>query len=297
MRRLVPILIVSLPALAHEPVNRTASDAWRWATAIALTLVCVLYLAGLRHVWRRSIHPLQATAFFAGVAAAVVALLSPLDRWSDVLFSAHMAQHEVLMLVSAPLMVWGRPFIVTLWALPAATRERIGYACRRRLVLKLWDRLTGPLTVLLMHAFVLWIWHVPALFEAALRNESIHAVQHLGFFLTAALFWWSLLHGRYGRIGYGAGVFYVFATAMHTEILGALLTFGGRTWYPTHAARTAASGMNAVDDQHLAGVLMWVPFGAVFLVVGLALLAAWLGEAERRVGYTSAARAARESRG
>jgi cytochrome c oxidase assembly factor CtaG len=102
------------------------------------------------------------------------------------------------------------------------------------------------------------------------------------------------MHGRYGRVGYGIGVVYVFATAMHTEILGALLTFGSRTWYPTHAARSAAHGIHPVADQQLAGVVMWIPFGVVFVLIALALFAAWLGEAEKRVAYTSAERASRE---
>jgi putative membrane protein len=135
------------------------------------------------------------------------------------------------------------------------------------------------------------MWHVPALFEAALHDETVHVVQHLGFFLTAALFWWALIHGRYGRAGYGIGVAYVFATAMHTQILGALLTFGNRIWYPTHAARTGAA---ALDDQQLAGIVMWIPFGVIFVLIALALFAAWLGEAERRVAFTSAERLRRE---
>jgi putative membrane protein len=221
-------------------------------------------------------------------------LLSSLDRWSDILFSAHMTQHEILMLVTAPLMVLGRPFIVTLWALPPHRRNAIAAAMRTPAIATMWERLTGPFTVLVLHAIVLWVWHVPALFESALHHESIHVVQHLGFFLTAALFFWALLQGRYGRLGYGVGVLYVFATAMHSQLLGALLTFGSRSWYPTHAMRTAAAHVNPVDDQQLAGIVMWIPFGAVFLFVGLALFAAWLGEAERRVAFTSSERIVRE---
>lgn len=262
-------------------------------TAVTLAIVALRYALGLPRVWRKSIRAWQAVAFFAGCASVWASLLSRIDAWSDVFFSAHMGQHEILMLVSAPLMVLGRPFLVTLHALPAPARAAIANGVR--LSAKTWERLTGPLTVLLLHAIVLWAWHVPVAFEAALHHDALHAVQHLMFFLTAALFWWALIHGRYGRAGYGIGVLYVFATAMHTQLLGALLTFGHRTWYPTHAMRTAASGVNPVDDQQLAGVVMWIPFGVVFLLSGLALFAAWLGEAERRVAFTSAARAARKS--
>lgn len=266
---------------------------WNAITAATLVVVAALYIVGLLRLWRteagtHTIRRWQAAAFLAGCASVAVSLLSRLDRWSDILFSAHMGQHEILMLVSAPLMVLGRPFIVTLWALPQGARTRIATLLKRAATP--WERMTGPLTVLVLHAVVLWVWHIPALFESALHSEPLHVFQHLGFFLTAALFWWALIHGRYGRLGYGIAVLYVFATAMHTQILGALLTFGSRIWYPTHAARTAAAHVNPIDDQQLAGIVMWIPFGVVFLLIGLALFAAWLGEAERRVAFTTSER-------
>jgi putative membrane protein len=273
--------------------------AWNVVTAVCVGSVAILYVIGVLRLYRtaggpQTIRPWQVAAFLLGCASVGVALLSRLDRWSDVLFSVHMVQHELLMLVSAPLMVLGRPFIATLWALPRGARGAFARVTRQRAVTAAWERISGPLTVLVLHAIVLWAWHVPVLFEAALHDESIHAFQHLGFFLTAALFWWALVHGRYGRIGYGVAVLYVFATAMHTQILGALLTFGSRSWYPTHAARTAAVHINPIDDQQLAGVMMWIPFGAAFLLIALALFAAWLGEAERRVAFTSSERIVRE---
>ena len=289
-------LLLSAPtAIAHEGSPHVAINPWDAATAALLLVVGATYAIGLTRLWRNSagkqtIKPWQAAAFLAGWSSAGVALLSPLDRLSDVLFSAHMAQHEILMLISAPLVVAGRAFIAMLWGLPAVARERTGVAIRTPWLGRIWDRLTGPLTVLVLHALVLWIWHVPVMFEAALHSEGVHVIQHLGFFATAALFWWALIHGRYGRLGYGVAVLYVFATAMHTQILVALLTFGTRIWYPTHAARTTAAGINAVDDQQLAGVVMWIPFGVVFLLIGLALFAAWLGEAERRIALTESSR-------
>ncbi|HUR83606.1 MAG TPA: cytochrome c oxidase assembly protein [Thermoanaerobaculia bacterium] len=269
--------------LAHDGVIH-AAQIWNALTAVSLFAIIAIYVIGVRKVWRtnggrHTIRRWQAAAFVIGWASAGLALLGPLDRWSDVLFSAHMAQHEILMLIAAPLMVLGRGNLALMWAVRGTAR-----------FVRLLDVVSGPVTVLVLHAVVLWMWHVPALFEAALHDETIHVVQHLGFFITAALFWYALIHGRYGRLGYGVGVLYVFFTAMHTQILGALLTFGTRTWYPTHAARTAAAGLSAIDDQQLAGVVMWIPFGVVFLFVALALFAAWLGEAERRMAITEAGR-------
>ena len=277
----------------------TADAFWDAATALTLIAMAVLYVRGLAVLWRsgaghQTVRRWQAAAFAAGWLSVVAALLSPIDTWSDILFSAHMTQHEILMLVTAPLMVIGRPFVVMLWALSATRRAQIGRGIRRPALLSMWSAVTGPFAVLVLHAVVLWIWHIPALFEAALANETIHVFQHLTFFATAALFWWALIHGRYGRVGYGVGVIYVFATAMHTQILGALLTFGRHAWYPTHAART---GAQALEDQQLAGVVMWVPFGAVFVLIALALFAAWLGELERRAAFTTADRLTRTRQG
>jgi putative membrane protein len=150
--------------------------------------------------------------------------------------------------------------------------------------------MTGPLTVWILHGAALWIWHLPPLYQAAVENEGIHTWMHVSFFFTAALFWWALVHGRYGRLGYGLGVVFVFTTGLHATLLGALLTVAPSPWYPLYASRAPAAGVDALDDQQLAGLLMWVPFGIVFVVVGLALFAAWLGEAERRVFTTRAGR-------
>lgn len=263
-----------------------SADVWNLVTAVSLLVLANLYGFGawrLRRRNRRVIPRWRAFLFFAGIGATAVSLLSALDRSSDALFSAHMVQHEILMLVSAPLMVLGRPFIALLWALGSAQRRRVAHLFRRESLVALWQRLSGPFTVLVLHAVVLWGWHVPRMFELALHHEGVHVIQHLMFFGTAALFWWSLVHGRYGKVGYGIAVLYVFATALHSEVLGALLTFDSRALYATHAARTAARGLDPVADQQFAGVLMWIPFGIIFVLVGLALFAAWLGEAERRV--------------
>jgi putative membrane protein len=116
-------------------------------------------------------------------------------------------------------------------------------------------------------------------------------VQHASFFVTAALFWWAILRGRYGRLGYGLAVGFVFATAMHTSILGALITVAGTLWYPIYAARGAPWQLDAMEDQTLAGLVMWIPAGLLLTFVALALFAAWLGEAGRRVRLAERRRA------
>jgi putative membrane protein len=141
-------------------------------------------------------------------------------------------------------------------------------------------------TALLLHAFTRWIWHAPVLFEAAMRSAPVHALQHTMFFWSAALFWYALIHGRYGRMGYGVATAFVWLTGMHTGVLAALITFASRPWYPLYAERGAPFDVRVLDDQQLAGLIMWVPSGAMLLLIGLALFAAWLGESERRVALT-----------
>jgi putative membrane protein len=258
-----------------------------------VTVVLILasaagYGLGVRAAWRHGgpgagFTPWHVAAFCGGLLALAIALVSPLAWLSEVLFSAHMTQHEILMLVAAPLLVFGRPLLAMLWAVPARRRAGVARACRRPAVVSAWRWLTTPLTVFLLHGIALWIWHVPALFESALHSGTVHAAQHLSFVVTAALFWWGMVHGRYGRAGYGVGVLYVFLTALHSTLLGALLTIAPSTWYRSYEASAVQRRIDSLADQQLAGLVMWVPSGVIFIVIGLALAAAWLGESERRV--------------
>ncbi|MFN2633216.1 MAG: cytochrome c oxidase assembly protein [Thermoanaerobaculia bacterium] len=150
-----------------------------------------------------------------------------------------------------------------------------------------WTAVTRPLPAFLLQSLTLWIWHLPALYQASLRSDFAHALQHGSFFAASTVFWWALLQGRFGRQGYGAAAIAVFATTLEGGVLGALITFARSLWYPIYEARTAAWGLSPLEDQQLAGILMWVPAGLLLVGFGLALFAAWLGEAERRVALGS----------
>jgi cytochrome c oxidase assembly factor CtaG len=284
-------------------------EAARWWTVDPLTIAIVavpsaIYARGLWALRRRprargapleaghGIRRWEAVCFFLGQLSLALALLSPLDRLSDILFSAHMTQHEIIMLVAPPLLLLGRPWIALLWALPAAPRARVANVLRDRSVRATWHLASGPLFAVVVHALAVWLWHVPSLYEAALNSEWVHAVQHASFFVTAALFWWAMLRGRYGRLGYGLAVAFVFATAMHTSILGALITMARHVWYPIHVARASTWQIDALDDQTMAGLLMWIPAGVLMALIAIGLFAAWLGEAGRRVAVAERRREA-----
>jgi len=239
---------------------------------------------------RRSPRTWEAICFAGGWLGLFVALVSPLHAWGSVLFSAHMTQHEVLMLVAAPLLVLGRPLVVFLWAFPVNWSRRIGNIGKIAVVNRTWRWLTIPLVAWLTHAIALWTWHVPVLFDAVLHNEWIHTLQHLSFLLSALLFWWALIHGPQGAMGYGAALLYLFTTSIHSGALGALLTVAGSVWYPSYIGLTSSWGLTPLEDQQLGGLIMWIPAGLVYVIAGLALFAGWLREADVRAAKRERAR-------
>ncbi len=235
----------------------------------------------------------ERSAFWVGWAVLVVAVTPPMDALVVQRFSAHMAQHELMLLLGAPLVVAGRPLPVWLHALPLRRRHALVRAARRSGLAAGWRAATNPPVAWLLHGLVVWGWHAPALYAAAVQSESIHFVQHAMFIGTSVLFWWGLLHGRYGRAGYGAAVVYVFTTAVHTGALGAVLTFAPGIVYAVYSAPAAAHGIDALRDQQVAGLLMWIPAGLVFTLFGVALLAAWIGASGRSLADRPRTAAAR----
>jgi cytochrome c oxidase assembly factor CtaG len=274
-------------ALLHPTSELEVGWTWDPLPLAVIAAASTFYALGVTRLWRsagvgQGIRRWQAASFGLALLTLGLALLSPLDGWSDRLFSAHMTQHELLMVVAAPLGVLGRPLLAYAWALPRSRRAALLGWVRAPAPRFVWQFLSAPLFVLVLHALVRWLWHIPYFFESAMRHEALHAVQHLSFFASAALFWWALVHGRYGKVGYGLAVLFVFATALHTSVLGALLSVAPRLAYGIYESRARAAGWSPLEDQELAGLIMWVPSGVLLSLTGLSLFAAWLGEAERR---------------
>ena len=271
---------VALPAAAHEGLPLEPHDLWTaWEfdplIVAGLAVAAFLYARGDRP--GRGIRRWERVCFWSGWVTLAIALISPLHPLGEALFSAHMAQHEIMMTLSAPLLVLGRPLVPSLWALPQTWRAPLGRAFINRWWNRVWLRISSPLGAWLLHFAALWGWHVPALFEATLVSDFVHSLQHITFLVTALLFWWALLAGH-GRDRFGLGVFYLFTTVIHTCVLGALLTFSERLWYPLYAATTEPWGLTPLEDQQLGGLIMWVPASASYVIAGLALLALWIHE-------------------
>ncbi len=279
----VIFLAQAAPASAHATAS--ATDA---AVALPLTSAAVAYMAGLLRLWHRAgpgrgVSAARAGLFAAGIAAVAALLLRPLDGWAERGLSAHMVQHLGLMLVAAPLLVIGRPGLVCLWAFGPCTRlalSRVGTGPLGRV----WRALTHPAGAWLVYFVALWVWHAPSLHQAALGHEAIHAAQHASFLLAAILFWTSIIAPS--RLERRAGALIaVFATALQSCTLAALLTTAGTVWYPAYGP--APFGLSPLADQQLGGLLMWAPCCALLIGAALATLARLLRETETRAQRTA----------
>jgi cytochrome c oxidase assembly factor CtaG len=279
---------------AHLLVPHDLWSAWSFdpVVIVLLALSAGLYFQGVRALWRNAgpghgIQRWEAVAFVGGWLTLAVALVSPLHRLGGVLFAAHMAQHELLMVLAAPLLVLGRPIIPFLWALPISWRRVAGDWAAARPVRGAWMLLTAPVVAWGLHATAIWLWHAPPLYQATLGSELLHTAQHVSFLVTALLFWWALLHGREGRLVRPAAVIYLFTTAVHTSLLGVLLTFSNRLWYPLYDATAGVWGLTALEDQQLAGLIMWIPAGLAYLIAALVIAGSWLKEPVTRPLFDS----------
>jgi len=277
---------------AHECAAQVASAGARehpdFDAVLAGLLVagCLLYARGVTRLWRkagpgRGIRVIDAGCFSLGVVTLATALLSPIDALADRSFTLHMVEHEMLMVLAAPLFVLARPLEASAWALSSGARQVVTVLMRAPFVRRVWRTVTAPVSATCVHALALWIWHLPPLFLAALASEPLHVFQHVSFFASALAFWWAMFGGAI-RTPNAISLACLFATMLHTSALGALLTFAPSPWY-VHAADARLFGLAPLEDQQLGGLIMWVPGGLAYVVVALAIVGAWL--AASRVGH------------
>ncbi|WP_407158627.1 cytochrome c oxidase assembly protein [Bradyrhizobium sp. STM 3557] len=282
MRTLILLALVTATfgraAHAHGEAANDLHAVWTfdpWIVA-PLVMVAVLYGAGswrLRSRGRRGKMPgLRPLAFWFGWISLGAALTSPLHWLGEHLFTFHMIEHEILMAISAPLMVAARPLGIMLWALPRASRWQTAALLRSWPVRGIWRALASGGTATLLHGVAIWIWHAPLLFDAVVENIMLHRLQHVSFFASAVLFWWAVLW----RSPAGAAAWHVFITMLHTSVLGALMALAPRVLYGAQTAAAAHWGLTPLEDQQLAGVIMWVPAGTIYAGAALALLALWI---------------------
>ncbi|MDR6787145.1 cytochrome c oxidase assembly factor CtaG [Sphingomonas sp. BE138] len=296
MRRLIGLiasaaLLRAVPAAAHAAGARDhhARPGWTldpWIVA-PLVLAALLFARGWWRLYARSGQGSaalrrRAALFATGLLVLAAALVSPLHEAGERSFAAHIFEHELLMLVGAPLLVLAEPLAVMLWAFPPSGRRALAAAVP--VIATPWRWLTGAVTATVLQAVALWLWHAPALFDRALASEGWHVAQHLSFLVAALLFWTAMLHRRTAA---GIAALCLVATAIVSGALGALMAFATSPWYAGYASLGMAPfGLSPAEDQQLAGLLMWVPGGLVHAGAALLLMRRLL--ADPRLGTSDA---------
>jgi putative membrane protein len=247
---------------------------------VPLLLAAFVYARGLRvlldgtkQVAAR--YQRHAVPYFLGLAAVFVALVSPIDYLSTLSVSAHMVQHMLLMQVAAPLIVLGSPIVVSLVGLGRARRHLL--ALRRAGALRWLALLLAPLVVLGVHGLALLSWHLPLLYDLALANSLVHILEHAAFLVTAVMFWWVAYPSPGRRSNYPVSIALIFVMMLATGAVGALMTLSPAPWY----AYEGTSGMTALEDQQLAGAIMWVIGGFLYAIPAAVLFVSLLNEGEQ----------------
>lgn len=252
-----------------------------WDFEWSINIGCVVLLAA--YLWRVRAGVWRSISFVLGIVVLVLSLESPLDALGDdYLFSAHMAQHLLLILIVPPLLLIG---------IPEQTAR--GWL-RIHLVAKAEHWLGRPVLAWFAGIFVMTLWHVPVFYNFALAHEGVHIFQHISFLVTATIFWWPVLHPLpERRLGTGVAVFYLFAAAAENSVLGIILTFMGLGHYSAylhpdddygalHLIRDSW-GVSPAFDQRLGGLLMWIPGCSIYFIAILALLAFWYAKPDTDV--------------
>lgn len=251
-----------------------------WIIA-ALGVSALWYGVGVIRLWHasapgRGLRIREGICFAAGWSLLAIALLGPIDTWAARSFAAHMAQHEILMLLAAPLLVAGRPLAMWAWALPFEERRRTRALVSNAAWRRWWRFATRPMGATLLQLIGLLAWHVPAAFDRAATHAGLHALQHATFLATALCFWWAMRvsEQRVDRDARGAAVsvLALFCTMIITGALGALLTFAPAPWYHAYTDSPLPWAGSALEDQQLGGLMMWVPGGTLYLVAALMLV-------------------------
>jgi cytochrome c oxidase assembly factor CtaG len=266
------LLLCCMPGAALGHGDAHAESETHALVLIPLACAAFVYLKGLAALKQARFASapratLRAAAFMVALLAIALALTGPLHDWAERSFAAHMIEHEMLIVVAAPLLVVARPSGVLLWAFTRPMRQALVRGLRVSGLVSTWRACSNLHAATVLHGAALWIWHVPVLFDSALRIEAVHWLQHATFLLTGVWFWQAVL-SAVGRKQMALAIVDLFATTLHMGLLGGLLALARRPLYAS-----ISGGVDPLQDQRLAGLIMWVP-GCLLYAIAALLIAA-----------------------
>ncbi len=244
---------------------------------LLLVALAATYLRGWYRLWKtlpNLISIWRLTAFVGGIVSLWLAIESPLAEWDEQLLTAHMVQHLLLMIVAAPLILLGAPSITLLHGLPRPfVREALGPLMRARVVHRLGQICARPALCWLAASLVVLGWHVPAAFDLALRSHGWHEIEHTCFLTAGLLFWWPVIRPWPSVAGlpHWSVPLYLFLATLPCDALSAFLTFSDRVVYQSYLSADGGFNLSPLQDQALAGALMWVTVTFAYLIPALAV--------------------------
>jgi cytochrome c oxidase assembly factor CtaG len=286
--------------LAHGAAADAGERWWQIAAVLSLAALGAGYGRGVQELWSRggagaAVPRARVLAFAVGLVAVVLAQAPPVHHVAEESFAGHMAQHMLLLVVAGPLLAAGGAGLPLAVALPPAGRRRVARLRSSRPGRWLRRPAHRAVAVAGLHTAVLWVWHFPAPYLAALRHPAVHVAEHASFLAAAWLLWAAVVGPRRQRLAGPVAFLLLFATGMAAAALGAVLTLARAPLYPPSAypAAGAPSG-DPLADQQLAGLVMWVPMDALVLAAAAGAFLRWLTGLERRLPAARDLPAARE---
>lgn len=274
-----------------SPTLRAFLTSWDLRIEILLPLLAggVLYARGWRRLRLRGSRRLatrwRLVAFLVGLVTITISLLSAIDSFSAVLFLMHMIQHLLLIMVAAPLIMASNPFPFILWGLPRGREIGLALFSPGAWFAPVLRRTTGPGITWLLFVGFLWGWHDPGAYDAALKSDLVHDIEHLTFYLPALLFWWHVTQAGprvHGSLSPGARIAYTLSVVPANMIAGIAISFAAEPLYSHYLTVPRIWGLTALEDQQLGGTIMWIPGSMMYLLAAIVLIAVWMREQERQ---------------
>lgn len=269
-----------------HPLLQALFSAWDWRLDVTLVLLtfATLYTTGWWRLRKRSDNPKLANkkrlaAYWGGLVILAVSLMSPIDPLGGQLFFIHMLQHLLTIMFAAPLLLLAAPFPITLWGMPKGLRRGVGKQFTRGAVTRaLLHSITKPSFVWLSFVTVYAGWHDPNLYNLALRRDWVHDIQHITFFGAAMLFWWHVIGAgpRLHRTAIWARIAMLLSVVPLNMAIGIVIATADVVLYSYYSSVPRIWGFTTLEDQVLAGVIMWIPGSMMFLLAIILLLASEL---------------------
>lgn len=272
---------------------------WDFRPDVSLTILVAgfLYIFGWRRLRKRgrgrTASNWRLASYLSGLAVLGLALMSAIDVFQSLLFLMHMIQHLLLVMIAPPLLLLANPMPFILWGLPVRLRQTVSQLFRRRSAFRQGLRkLTPPGKSWFAFIIILIGWHDPGAYNASLRYDWLHDIEHISFFVSGLLYWWHVI-GAGPRIhkplSYTFRIVYLLGTIPFNMFLGVVIAFAESPIYTYYTTVPRLWGISVLNDQQLGGLIMWIPGSMMYIIATLVIVARIANAGEQKARLPAAA--------